>query len=34
MFKQNFKRSNRLYLLIEILLYCVITGSLIGLFLL
>lgn len=33
MFKHNFKRSNRLYLLIEILLYCLITVSLIGLFL-
>gem|GEM_PF-2872000 len=34
MFKHNFKKSNRLYLLIEIFLYFLITVSLIGLLLL
>ncbi|CAL1517535.1 hypothetical protein MMC2321_01271 [Chitinophaga sp. MM2321] len=30
MFKHNYKKSGRIYLLIEIILYCLITVAIIG----
>ncbi|PSL46179.1 hypothetical protein CLV51_103155 [Chitinophaga niastensis] len=34
MFKQNYKKSSHIYLIIEIMLYCLITVAIIGLLLL